>query len=183
MKKIIARIISIPLKWFFTLRNHGRVKFGKRIYINYRFKFRGPGKLIIGNDVNLWAHKEWNEFLTFDKKAVIKIGDKTRLNGVAIQARSSVSIGKNCIIGSAMLIDNDFHSIDYRHRNDPEFIESKPIMVGDDVWVGGQSTVLKGVHIGNRSVIGFKALVTKNIPNDVVAAGNPAIVVKELKYE
>lgn len=183
MKKLIAKIISIPLKWIFAFRYHDKVKFGKRIYLNHRFKFSGPGKLIIGNDVNLWAHKEWNEFLTFDKKAVIKIGENTRLNGVAIQSRDSVIIGKNCIIGSAMLIDNDFHSIDYRHRNDPKFIESKPIIVGDDVWVGGQATILKGVQIGDRSVIGFKSLVTKNIPSDVVAAGNPAIVVKELQYE
>lgn len=183
MKKLIARIISIPLKLIFSLRYHGKVKFGKKIYINHRFKFRGPGKLIIGNGVNLWAHKEWNEFITFDKKAIIKIGDDCRLNGIAIQSRNAVTIGKNCIIGSAMLIDNDFHSIDYRHRNDPAFVESKPIVIGNDVWIGGQVAILKGVHIGDRSVIGFKALVTKNIPSDVVAAGNPAVVVKELQYD
>ena len=182
MKKLIARIISIPLKWIFSLRYHGKVKFGKKIYVNHRFKFRGPGKLIIGNNVNLWAHKEWNEFLTFDKNAVIKIGDDCRINGVTIQSKKSVTIGKNCLIGSAILIDTDFHSIHHEHRNDPEFVESRSIVIGDDVWIAGQSGILKGVHIGDRSVIGFRALVTKDIPAYVVAAGNPAVIVKELKH-
>lgn len=162
------------------MRYFGKVKFGKKIYINHRFKFHGPGKLIIGNNVNLWAHKEWNEFFTFDKNAVIKIGDGCRLNGVTIQSKKSVTIGKNCLIGSAMLIDTDFHSVNYKHRNDPDFVESKRIIIGDGVWIAGQAVVLKGVQIGDRSVIGFRSLVTKSIPDDVVAAGNPAIVVKNL---
>jgi maltose O-acetyltransferase len=182
MKKLVAKIVSIPLKWIFKIRYFGKVKFGKRIYINHRFKFQGKGKLFIGNDVNLWAHEEWNRFQTFDKNAVIKIGDGCRLNGATIQSKKSVVVGKNCLIGSAMIIDTDFHSTDYRHRNDPKFIESKSIVIGDDVWVAGQSAILKGVHIGDRSVIGFKSLVTKDIPKDVVAAGNPATVVKNLKY-
>jgi maltose O-acetyltransferase len=156
------------------------VKFGKRVYVNHRFKFRGPGKLIIGNDVNLWAHKEWNEFQTFDKDAVIKTGDGCRINGATIQCKTSVTIGKNCIIGSAMIMDTDFHSTDHNHRNDLEFIKSKPILIGDDVWIGGQSAILKGVSIGNKSVVGFRALVTKDVPELVVVGGNPAVIIKNL---
>lgn len=183
MKKTIARIISIFLIPLFKIRYLGKVKFGKRIFINHKFKFSGKGHLFIGDDVNLWAHEEWNRFQTFDKSAVIKIADGCRINGATIQSKKSVAIGKNCLIGSAMIIDTDFHSTNHNHRNDPKFIESKPITIGDDVWIAGQSAILKGVHVGDRSVIGFKSLVTKNIQSDVVAAGNPAVVVKELKYD
>jgi len=180
MKIFIARIISIPLKFYFRLRYFGRVKFGKNIFVNHRFRFSGNGRLEIGDNVNLWAHQEWNKFQTFDKGAVIRIAEGCRINGVTIQSKKYVTIGKNCLIGSAMLIDTDFHSIDYHHRNDAEFVNSKPIVVGDDVWIAGQSAVLKGVTIGNKSVIGFRAVVTKDVPEKVVVAGNPAVVVKNI---
>jgi maltose O-acetyltransferase len=181
MKKVVARIISVFLKSYFQLRYFGRVKFGKNIFVNHRFRFRGKGKLIIGDNCNLWAHKECNEFLTFDKNAVIRIGEGCRINGATIQSKKSVTIGKNCLVGSAMLIDTDFHSTDYRHRNDAEFVKSKPIVVGDDVWIGGQAAVLKGVTIGDKSVVGFRAVVTKDVPEKVVVAGNPAVVVKNIE--
>ena len=180
MKKLFARIISALFRRLYQLRHFGKVKFGKRVYINHRFKFSGEGHLIIGNDVNLWAHKEYNEFHTFDKDAIIKIGDSCRLNGVTIQCKKSVTIGKNCLIGSAMIMDTDFHSTDHCHRNDLEFIKSKPIVVGDDVWIGGQSAILKGVNIGSKSVVGFRALVTKDVPESVVVGGNPAVIIKNL---
>lgn len=180
MTKTIAKIVSFLLKRLFSLRYHGMVKFGKRIYVNHRFKFFGKGKLIIGNDVNLWAHKEPNEFHTFSGKALIKIGDGCRLNGVTIQSKEAVSIGRNCLIGSAMIMDTDFHSTDFRHRSDPEFVKSKPVTIGNDVWIGGQAAILKGVSVGDKSVIGFRALVTKTVPESVVVGGNPAVVIKNL---
>jgi maltose O-acetyltransferase len=181
MKKIIARIISVPLKFYFQLRYFGKVKFGKNVFVNHRFSFSGKGRLVIGDGCNLWAHQEYNQFQTFAQDAVIRIGEGCRLNGTTIQSKKSVTIGKNCLIGSAMLIDTDFHSIDYRHRNDAEFVNSKPIVVGDDVWIAGQAAVLKGVTIGDKSVVGFRAVVTKDVPEKVVVAGNPAVVVKNVE--
>ena len=56
----------------------------------------------------------------------------------------------------------------------------KPIAIGDDVWIGGSSILLPGVSIGNRTVIGAGSVVTRNIPDDVVAAGNPCRVLRPI---
>lgn len=179
MKKI-AVFWSWPLKLLLWLRYWGRVSFGKGTILNYRFKFRGPGRLKISDNVNMWAFEEWNRFFTYDKNALIEIGKGTRLNGVTIQARKSVKIGKNCTIGSAMLIDNDFHSTDHRYRNDPAHIKVAPVIVRDNVWIAGQAVVLKGVKVGDRSVVGMRAVVTKDVEADTIVAGNPAKPVRRI---
>ena len=179
MKILIARYLSVVLKFLFSLRYGKRVVFGKRIILSPKFCFRGPGKLIIGDDVNLWTHNEMNGFFTFSPEAVITVGDKCRLNGVTIQCRKAVTIGEECLLGSVMLIDNDFHSVHFEKRNDSSAIKSAPIVIGRRVWLAGQSAVLKGVTIGDESVVGFRAVVTKDVPPKKIAAGNPAVVVKD----
>lgn len=179
-KKILGRIISVPLIWFYRLRYLGRVRFGKGVIVGWKFKFRGKGRVFIGDRVNLWCHEEKNQFFTYGKGAHIKIGNDSRLNGVTIQCRKSVEIGERCLIGSAIIIDNDFHSIYAEHRNDPEYVKSASIKIGNDVWVAGQSVILKGVSVGDEAVIGMRAVVTKDVPGKVVVAGNPARIVKEI---
>lgn len=183
MKLFLVSFISIFFKTFFTILYSRRIKFGKDTIVNHKFKFRGPGKLIIHDHVNLWAYKESNEFLTFDPDAIIEIGAGTRINGAMIQSKTKISIGENCLIGSCHLMDTDFHSIYADKRNDPHFIKSKEIKVGNKVWLAGQSAILKGVTIGDEAVIGFRAVVTKDIPAKTVAAGNPAQIVKHLQKE
>lgn len=179
-KHQIALGLSIVFKAFFKLKYRSAVTFGKRVIINHRFKFKGAGRLIIAADANLWAHKEPNEFFTYSPDAVIKIGERTRLNGVGIQCRESVQIGQDCLVGSAVIMDNDFHSLNFEHRNNPAFIKSAPVHIDDKVWLAGQCAILKGVKIGKEAVVGFRAVVASNVPEKTVVAGNPAIVVKNL---
>ncbi|MBT4917346.1 acyltransferase [Candidatus Peregrinibacteria bacterium] len=180
MKRTVALILSWPLKLIMKLRFGKRIKFGKNVILNHKFRFQGKGTLEVGDNCNLYAHEEATRFLTFNKEAKITIGKGTRLNGTTFQCKSSIEIGEDCLIGSAMLIDTDFHSIYHEHRNDPAHIKSKPIKIGDRCWLAGQSTILKGVTVGNESVVAFRALVTKDVPEKVVVAGNPAKVVKEI---
>ena len=182
MKYKIASLISKILIVYFKLRYSRRVIFGKNIILNYRFKFRGKGTLIVGDDTNLWAHKEPNEFQTYSTEAEIVIGKNSRINGATIQCRTSIKIGGNCLIGSAIIMDHDFHSIYFSKRNDPSAIKSSAVVVGDKVWIAGQSAILKGVTVGNEAVVGFRAVVTKNVPEKSVVAGNPAQVVKLLGF-
>ncbi len=180
MKKTLALTISFFLKLFYKLRYGQKVSFGKGIIINHKFKFSGKGRLLIGNNCNLWAHHEPNTFQTFSQNAVISIGENNRLNGTTIQCKTAITIGNDCLIGSCMLIDQDFHSIHATKRNNPEFIKSAPITIGNKVWLAGQSAILKGVTVGDEAVVAFRAVVTKNVPPKTVAAGNPAQVVKEI---
>jgi acetyltransferase-like isoleucine patch superfamily enzyme len=105
----------------------------------------------------------------------IKIGDGTGLSGTVIGAFSQITIGKNVKCGANTLItDSDWHP------EDPRAGVPKPIIIGDNVWLGVNVVVLKGVTIGENSVIGANSLVVKDIPANVIAAGNPCRVIKSL---
>lgn len=113
--------------------------------------------IIIGNNVGISSGVLWSA-------QEIRIGDNVKLGG-------------NCIV-----IDTDAHSMDYLVRRD-RFIDkgnSSPIIIEDDVLVGANCIILKGVTIGARSVIGAGSIVTKSIPADSIAAGNPAKVIKTI---
>lgn len=99
----------------------------------------------------------------------IYINDSTRIG-----VKSRVEIGENTVIGDEVSI----HDFDGHKINGTEGIE--PIKIGRHVWVGEKVTILKGVHIGDNSIIGAGSIVTKNIPSNVIAVGNPARVIKEI---
>lgn len=181
MKKQIALIFSTFFKFFYCLRYGNRVRFGKKVIVNHQFKFKGRGRVEIGDGANLWTHKEPNEFFTYSSEAIIKVGKGCRINGASIQCKTAVTIGEDCLIGSCMIIDTDFHSIHAEKRNDPAFIKSKPIIIKDRVWLAGQSAILKGVTVGEEAVVGFRALVTKDVAAKTVVAGNPAQAVKAIE--
>lgn len=75
-------------------------------------------------------------------------------------------------------MDNDFHSVEFDHRNDPAYIKSKPIVIEDRAWLAGQSAILKGVTVGKDAVVAFRAVVTKDVPEGRIVAGNPAEIVR-----
>lgn len=176
--KRIAIIVCKPLILFYKLLYGNKVKFGRNILINHRFRIRGNGKLIIGNNSNLWAREEANRFQFYNSKAVITIGSNVRLNGSTFQSAKSIIVGNNTIIASAIISDTDFHKFeDPSHVLYGNTIE-KPIKIGNNCWICGQSVILKGVEIGDGSVVGYRAVVTKSFPSDVVVAGNPAKIVK-----
>ncbi len=179
MKKKIARFISQLFILFYKLRYGSRVQFGRGVIVNHRFKLSGSGTLKIEDGVNLWAHEEPNTFHLYSKEATIQIGKKTRLNGITCHSYSTIQIGERCLIGSAILMDTDFHTFsDSKHVLHGNPI-SKSIQIGSGVWLAGQCVLLKGVQIGDRSVVGFRAVVTKSFPANVVVVGNPGRVVKE----
>jgi acetyltransferase-like isoleucine patch superfamily enzyme len=82
-------------------------------------------------------------------------------------------------------MDTDAHQIDYlarrRGRGDKtSIIKSAPISIEEDVWIGANCIILKGVTIGARSIIGAGSVVTKSIPSDCIAAGNPCIIIRQI---
>lgn len=90
-----------------------------------------------------------------------------------------VIIGDDCFIGPNVSIYTACHSTDPEERNSrKEWAE--PVTIGNNVWIGGSVTILPGVKVGNNVTIGAGSVVTKNIPDNVVAVGNPCRVVKEI---
>ncbi len=112
-------------------------------------------------------------------KGHISIGDFCLISpGVDITSAISIKIGDNTMIASDCSInDCDWHGIYNRTR---PFRCSKPVTLGDNVWLGARVIVGKGVSIGNNSVIGAGSVVMSDIPDNVVAAGNPAKVIKTI---
>ena len=110
--------------------------------------------------------------------AKIEIGDNVGVSGCSISAAKSIKIGSNVLIGSgAIIADCDAHPIDPVERRKGGGGESAPIEIGDDVFIGARAIILKGVKIGEGSVVGAGAVVAKDIPPFSIAVGNPARII------
>lgn len=112
-------------------------------------------------------------------KGAITLGDYCLVApGVEITSALSITLGNSCMLGADVMIhDCDWHGLYNRLR---PFHCSAQVVLGQNVWVGARAIITKGVSIGDNSVIGAGSVVTKSIPANVVAAGNPAKIVKTL---
>jgi len=101
--------------------------------------------------------------------------------GARISASDEISIGDGVMMANGTYVtDSDWHTVyDRTKRSD----EITPVHIGDNVWLGDHATVLKGVSIGENTVVAARSVVTKDVPANVIVAGNPAKVVKELDPE
>lgn len=107
--------------------------------------------------------------------AKIRIGDGTGMSSTTVSSWISVDIGNNVRIGAnSVIMDGDFHLDDCRTPS------PRPITICDNVWLGANVVVMKGVRIGENTIIGTNSIVTRDIPANCVAAGNPCRVIKEL---
>ncbi|GHO48516.1 acyltransferase [Ktedonospora formicarum] len=180
-KPVIIAILTACTIIKFRLLWGKRVQFGPGFISNGRLQIKGPGRVIFGANVNTWAHKEPNVLITYSSSVVIQIGDNTRLNGAGLMAACGITLGRDCLIGSAVVADTDFHSIDWDRRTNPDArVRSAPVTIGNNVWLAGQTAVLKGVTIGDNSIVGFRGVVTRDVPPNVIVAGNPVRIIKQL---
>jgi acetyltransferase-like isoleucine patch superfamily enzyme len=147
-----------------------------------------PG-LRLGNHVTIRG-----SFLATEPNSLIEIGDYCYLFNVSIAAQMRVTIGNHVYIAVGVnIVDSDFHPPDPTERlqdtialstvgnreNRPAF-SSAPVEIGNDVWIGVNATILKGVKIGSGSIIEAGAVVTKDVPENHVVSGNPAVIIKEI---
>lgn len=121
---------------------------------------------------------------TLNPGARISIGDDVGLSGTVICAATRIEIGAECLIGAdVQIVDTDFHSVAPQgrcHGNPDTQVLSAPVKIGRNVFIGAGVRVLKGVSIGDNSVIGAASVVTRDVPDNAVAAGNPARVIRLL---
>jgi len=150
---------------------------------------RNGGKIIIGDQVKINS-KNYGYHLNMHTpvklfadrpNATITIGGKTRIHGSCIHAWSSINIGKRCLIGAnCQIMDGNGHDLsfnDVKNRINTKD-DGRPIIIEDCVWIGANTIILPGIRIGRGSVIGAGSVVTKDIPPMVIAAGNPAKVIR-----
>lgn len=114
-----------------------------------------------------------------DYGSFITVGDRTFINmGLTALDVAPIVIGEDCQIGPNVQLLTPTHPVDPMKRRD-KLEAGEPIIIGNNVWLGGGVIVCPGVSIGDNTVIGAGSVVVKNIPANVVAVGNPARVVKE----
>lgn len=106
-------------------------------------------------------------------------GDNVYFNvNCVVLDSTKVTIGSNVLFGPGVQLYTASHPMDFEARRTQEL--SKPITIGDDCWIGGNAIICPGITIGNGCVIGAGSVVTKDIPDNMMAAGNPAKVIRQL---
>lgn len=124
--------------------------------------------------------------------ALIRVGDHAGFSGAVICAAERVEIGDRVMLGANVTVtDTNSHPVDYRKRHPSEFstpweetdseVAVRPVVIGDDVFVGMHCLILKGVTIGAGAVVGAGSVVSNDLPPRCIAAGNPARVIRMLE--
>ncbi|MFG6656286.1 acyltransferase [Scandinavium sp. M-37] len=186
--RILSFIMTIALKRKKGLKLGTNVRIKKVPMIN----LSEGAKIYIGDNCTLNSDNSGYHVNMFAKvklladrpNACIKIGDHTRIHGACIHAYKHVEIGKRCLIAAnCQIIDSNGHEISFDNVKNRINTSSKgdAIIIGDDVWIGTGCIILPGVSIGNGTIIAAGSVVTKNIPDMVIAGGNPAKVIRSAK--
>lgn len=187
----MSEVINVIDTWYSTLLFRWRaawwgVRAGEHCSARgtVRLSRRQDSEIRIGADCHFLSRPTSNKvgiycpcmLSTINKHAKLIIGEHCGFSGTRIWAAKSVVIGNNVRCGAnSFITDSDAHPDDQRAGTDA------PVYIDDNVWIGANAMVLKGVHIGQNSVIGAGSVVTHDIPANVVAAGNPCKVIKELE--
>lgn len=155
---------------FFIMGNrNGRIQIGNSFRVN-----SSPLSSLIG----LYQRA----IIVARRNGNIQIGNNVGITGVTIHG-TNIRIGDNVMVGAnTKIIDHDFHSLDYleRRKNAMDHEVSRPVSIGDDVFIGCNCIVLKGTHIGNRCIVGAGSVVSGSFDDDCLIAGNPAKVIKRI---
>lgn len=130
--------------------------------------------------INYHAGIPFPTTLFCDNHGTITIGDNSRINGAYIHAQEKITIGKNCVIASGVnIIDSNGHVTNSNNRTIGRDTP-KEIIIGDNVWIGINSTVLKGSVIGSNSIISAGSVVHGTVPNNTIYSTQQCIETKEL---
>lgn len=156
-------------------------KFSKRVFFHDIKKTKiivKNGEIIMAKHCQTWPNVKLSVVGTKKKKAVLRIGNHVSIGDrTEIHCGDSIIIGDNVIIAwDCVIMDRDYHCLE----SDTEI--KRPVTISDNVWIGCRSIILKGIKIGKNSVIAAGSVVTKDVPPNTIVGGNPARIIKEIKY-
>ena len=171
-RALAARLVFAIRRRWYTLR-YPRLELGTGVLFIGRLRLRSGTRLVLGDNVRI------RKLVRVNGGGTVRVGADTLLNGCWIIAAESVEIGPRGLISDCGITDNDFHNLPPELRHAPVTGKArKPVVLGENVWVGAQALVLKGVRIGDDSAVGAGSVVREDVEARCVVAGNPAQVVK-----
>jgi acetyltransferase-like isoleucine patch superfamily enzyme len=180
----VRRSLSSLWRWeaqFKGVQFEGRVMFAGRPLVSVA----PDSVLVLGDNVSVASALrstplgcfQPSVLRTLSPGARLALGRNVGMSSTVICAGLLVEIGDGTLIGAgAMIIDNDFHEYTKQGWRDETRSNARAIKIGREVFIGARAIVLKGVTIGDRAVVGAGAVVTRDVPADHLAAGNPASV-------
>ncbi len=180
---VLSRFNAEWRKFLCAVRGR-RFQCGSNLRVRKRLDISGPGRVVIGENVLVEGGPfKLNSLYTFGRDAEILIGSNSYLNGLRVSCRKKVRIGKWCIFADVRITDTDQHSVLPNRWSTDVPIESRPVIIEDNVWVGLATIIIKGVTIGTNSVVAAGSVVTRDVPPNCVVGGNPASIIKTFSDE
>lgn len=184
----LKRILHTTINKIFARLKGVQIGSGLTTYGRLFFHRAPNSNIIIGKNCDFRSSKlsnliGINKFCilaTQKKNATLSIGDNCGFSGVSIGCREYIKIGSNVLVGANVIItDTDWHSLKIKERRSGE-PKTAHTIIENNVFIGVNSIILKGSHIGENSVIGAGSIVSGTIPANVVAAGNPCRILKTI---
>jgi acetyltransferase-like isoleucine patch superfamily enzyme len=182
-----AHAFQLPRVWKYRALSDCRPSGGAPILLQ-PVRFVGVGRVMLGEGVQFgWINSPgyfsgYCHVEVAAPGATIEVGARTEFNNnLFVKSEGAgIRIGADGLFGANVeIFDSDFHDLDPTRRKDGDQ-RMKPVEIGDNVYVGMGVKILKGASIGSDSVVGAGSVVTGAIPAGVIAAGNPARVIREL---
>ena len=172
LRAFLRRRVGLVL----TRIRHPRVAFGPLCDVRRGARFA----VTRGADVRFGAGCVLDYGFTLESMGRLEVGERTVFgHHCTVAAESSVVIGSDCLFGELVSVRDHDHAFD---RPDIEILHQgrsiAPVVIGDDVWVGGKATITRGVTIGDGAVVGAHAVVTHDLPAGCVSVGVPARIVR-----
>lgn len=159
---------------------------GKRLWLEGTLPLIvGNGVIRIGDDVRIGGRNSWLVGFKNSVDAEIVIGNRVHLGFLnTLTAAKSIRIGDDTILATDVhIFDSPSHPLSpsARLRKEPASLDdAEPVVIGSNCWIGTGATIMRGVTIGDGAVIGARSLVTKDVPANTLAAGNPARIIRDL---
>jgi acetyltransferase-like isoleucine patch superfamily enzyme len=199
IKSLVKMILFLKfISFIYNLSNllYCRVKYPRGLKINGRLKIKNKGSILLGSNLTINSGKNHNIIggdirtnIVVRNGAIFELGDFCGISNSTFVCTRRIIIGEKVLIGgSCRFYDTDFHSLELESRMSPyvnsspdENIKSSGIIVKYGAWIGGSSIILKGVTIGTHSIIGAGSVVSKDIPDHEIWAGNPIKFIRKIK--
>ncbi|ELG8494751.1 acyltransferase [Campylobacter upsaliensis] len=194
MNKIARILQKIRVAYYRYIVSNIKVSGKFKIHSATIFHSMNGGKICIADNVHLGYYPSplfFNACNHIDVRGgggntMISIDSGTFINNnfSLVAYREGIHIGRNCFIGTNFqAMSSDFHGLTIKNRNDEKYIQSASVKIGDNCFIGNNVIVLKGVKLGSGCVVGSGSVVTKSFGANLIIAGNPARLIKEIKQE